>query len=72
MTVRPDELEPPSPEDDSNFRREVRLDMRRYVWDAVGNVSTEALPSVRRLGPYIAFRLRLLALAVFKRLNAPM
>lgn len=40
MTVRPDVVEPSSPEDDSNFRRKVRLDMRRLVGDAVGNVST--------------------------------
>ena len=64
MTVRPDTLEPPSPEDDSNFRRKVRLDMSRLVGDAVGNVSTELpdRPYGRAAGP--RKRLALLSLAV--------
>lgn len=39
--MRPDVLEPSSPEDDSNFRRDVQIHMKGLVGDAVGNVSTE-------------------------------
>jgi len=32
-------LDPPSPEDGSNFRRSLEIDMKGLVGDAVGNVS---------------------------------
>ncbi|KAH9947305.1 hypothetical protein B0H21DRAFT_739747 [Amylocystis lapponica] len=36
---RPDVLEPSSPEDGSNFRRSLQIDMKGLVGDAVGNMS---------------------------------
>ncbi len=38
-TIRPDVVEPPSPEDDgTSFKRDAQIDMRYIMGDAVGNV----------------------------------
>ncbi|PCH41343.1 hypothetical protein WOLCODRAFT_100364 [Wolfiporia cocos MD-104 SS10] len=39
LTVRPGLIEPPSPEDDSNFRLNLTINMKDNVGDAVGNMS---------------------------------
>ncbi|KAH9938498.1 uncharacterized protein B0H18DRAFT_1081137 [Fomitopsis serialis] len=39
MTIRPAVLQPSSPEDDSNFRRSLQINMKGLVGDAVGNMS---------------------------------
>ncbi|RDX46433.1 hypothetical protein OH76DRAFT_1406950 [Lentinus brumalis] len=39
-TIRPDVVEPPSPEDDgTSFKRDAQIDMRYIMGDAVGNMS---------------------------------
>lgn len=43
-TIRPDVVEPPSPEDGTNLKRSLQIDMKGLMGDAVGNVSTIAIP----------------------------
>ncbi|KAI0718425.1 hypothetical protein C8T65DRAFT_570731 [Cerioporus squamosus] len=38
-TIRPDVVEPPSPEDGTSFKRGAQIDMRDIMGDAVGNMS---------------------------------
>ena len=37
-TIRPDVVEPASPEDGTSFKRSAQIDMRDLMGDAVGNV----------------------------------
>ena len=37
-TIRPDVVEPPSPEDGTNLKRSLQIDMKGLMGDAVGNV----------------------------------
>ncbi|KAI0746476.1 hypothetical protein C8Q80DRAFT_1320359 [Daedaleopsis nitida] len=38
-TIRPDVVEPPSPEDGTNLKRSLQIDMKGLMGDAVGNMS---------------------------------
>lgn len=42
-TIRPDVVEPPSPEDGTNLKRSLQIDMKGLMGDAVGNVSPFAV-----------------------------
>ena len=42
-TIRPDVVEPSSPEDDTNLKESLYIDMKGLMGDAVGNVSLDLL-----------------------------
>ena len=43
-TIRPAIVEPSSPEDDSNIKDDMEMDMKILMGDAVGNVSSTRPP----------------------------
>ena len=47
-TIRPEMIEPSSPEDGTNLKSSLQIDMKLHMGDAVGNVSLVSLSLLAR------------------------